>query len=179
MSRIGKKPIEIPAGVSVEIEAGKVNVTGPKGTLSQHIPGQITISQEGNNLLVERPNDSKQNRAFHGLTRALVANMVQGVSAGFERKLELVGVGYRAQLQGKKLVINIGFSHPVEVDPPEGIEFEVPAVTRITVKGIDKQLVGNTAAHIRAIRKPEPYKGKGIKYENEVIRRKAGKSGSR
>jgi large subunit ribosomal protein L6 len=179
MSRIGKKPIEIPAGVSVEIEAGKVNVTGPKGTLSQHIPGQITISQEGSNLLVERPNDSKQNRAFHGLTRALVANMVQGVSAGFERKLELVGVGYRAQLQGKKLVINIGFSHPVEVDPPEGIEFEVPAVTRITVKGIDKQLVGNTAAHIRAIRKPEPYKGKGIKYENEVIRRKAGKSGSR
>jgi large subunit ribosomal protein L6 len=179
MSRIGKKPIEIPAGVSVEIEAGKVNVTGPKGTLSQHIPGQITISQEGNNLLVERPNDSKQNRAFHGLTRALVANMVQGVSAGFERKLELVGVGYRAQLQGKKLVINIGFSHPVEVDPPQGIEFEVPAVTRITVKGIDKQLVGNTAAHIRAIRKPEPYKGKGIKYENEVIRRKAGKSGSR
>ena len=137
------------------------------------------VHQEGDQLLVTRPDDSKQNRALHGLTRALLANMVQGVSNGFERKLELVGVGYRAQLQGKKLVINIGFSHPVEVEPPEGIEFEVPAANRITVKGIDKQLVGNTAAHIRAIRKPEPYKGKGIKYEDEVIRRKAGKAGSR
>lgn len=179
MSRIGKKPIEIPAGVTIKIDAGNIIVTGPKGSLSQHIPGEIMIKQEDNNLVVTRPSDSKQNRAFHGLTRALAANMVQGVSAGFERKLELVGVGYRAQLQGKKLVINIGFSHPVEIDPPEGIEFEVPAATRITVKGIDKQLVGNTAAHIRAIRKPEPYKGKGIKYDNEVIRRKAGKSGSR
>ena len=179
MSRIGRKPIELPTGVSVQIEAGKITITGPKGTLSQHIPGEIMISQEGSQLLVTRPDDSKQNRALHGLTRALVANMVQGVSGGFERKLELVGVGYRAQLQGKKLVINIGFSHPVEVEPPQGIEFEVPAANRITVKGIDKQLVGNTAAHIRAIRKPEPYKGKGIKYENEVIRRKAGKSGSR
>ncbi|MGI6433812.1 MAG: 50S ribosomal protein L6 [Syntrophomonadaceae bacterium] len=179
MSRIGKKPIEIPAGVTIKIDAGNIIVTGPKGSLSQHIPGEIMIKQEDNNLVVARPSDSKQNRAFHGLTRALAANMVQGVSAGFERKLELVGVGYRAQLQGKKLVINIGFSHPVEIDPPEGIEFEVPAATRITVKGIDKQLVGNTAAHIRAIRKPEPYKGKGIKYDNEVIRRKAGKSGSR
>lgn len=179
MSRIGRKPIELPAGVSVQIDAGNIVVTGPKGTLSQDIPGEITISQEDNVLQVNRPNDNKQNRAYHGLTRALVANMVQGVSGGFERKLELVGVGYRAQLQGKKLVINIGFSHPVEVEPPEGIEFEVPAVTKITVRGIDKQLVGNTAAHIRAIRKPEPYKGKGIKFENEVIRRKAGKSGSR
>jgi len=179
VSRIGRKPIELPTGVSVQIEAGKITITGPKGTLSQHIPGEIMISQEGSQLLVTRPDDSKQNRALHGLTRALVANMVQGVSGGFERKLELVGVGYRAQLQGKKLVINIGFSHPVEVEPPQGIEFEVPAANRITVKGIDKQLVGNTAAHIRAIRKPEPYKGKGIKYENEVIRRKAGKSGSR
>lgn len=179
MSRIGRKPIELPAGVSVQIDAGNIVVTGPKGTLSQDIPGEITISQEDQVLQVNRPNDNKQNRAYHGLTRALVANMVQGVSGGFERKLELVGVGYRAQLQGKKLVINIGFSHPVEVEPPEGIEFEVPAVTKITVRGIDKQLVGNTAAHIRAIRKPEPYKGKGIKFENEVIRRKAGKSGSR
>ena len=179
MSRIGRKPITIPAGVSVQIEAGKVNITGPKGTLSQHIPGEIMVHQEGDQLLVTRPDDSKQNRALHGLTRALLANMVQGVSNGFERKLELVGVGYRAQLQGKKLVINIGFSHPVEVEPPEGIEFEVPAANRITVKGIDKQLVGITAAHIRAIRKPEPYKGKGIKYEDEVIRRKAGKAGSR
>lgn len=179
MSRIGKKLIEIPAGVTIQIDAGNIIVTGPKGILSQHIPGDIMITQEDNNLVVTRPNDSKQNRAFHGLTRALAANMVQGVSAGFERKLELVGVGYRAQLQGPKLVINIGFSHPVEIEPPQGIEFEVPSATRITVKGIDKQLVGNTAAHIRAIRKPEPYKGKGIKYDNEVIRRKAGKSGSR
>jgi large subunit ribosomal protein L6 len=179
MSRIGKKPIELPAGVTAQIDAGKITVTGPKGALSQDIPGEITISQDGDTLVVARPNDNKQNRAFHGLVRSLVANMVQGVSGGFERKLELVGVGYRAQLQGKKLVMNIGFSHPVEVEPPEGIEFEVPAVTRITVKGIDKQLVGNTAAHIRAIRKPEPYKGKGIKFENEVVRRKAGKSGSR
>ncbi len=179
MSRIGKKPIELPAGVTAQIDAGKITVTGPKGALSQDIPGEITISQDGDTLVVARPNDNKQNRAFHGLVRSLVANMVQGVSGGFERKLELVGVGYRAQLQGKKLVMNIGFSHPVEIEPPEGIEFEVPAVTRITVKGIDKQLVGNTAAHIRAIRKPEPYKGKGIKFENEVVRRKAGKSGSR
>lgn len=179
MSRIGKKPIAIPQGVTIEMDAKNIIVTGPKGTLRQDIPGDIMVKQEENNLMVERPNDSKQNRAFHGLTRALVSNMVQGVSNGFERKLELVGVGYRAQLQGKKLVINIGFSHPVEIEPPEGIEFEVPAATRITVRGIDKQLVGNTAAHIRAIRKPEPYKGKGIKYDNEVIRRKAGKSGAR
>jgi large subunit ribosomal protein L6 len=130
-------------------------------------------------LQVNRPSDAANHRALHGLTRALVANMVQGVSSGFEKKLELVGVGYRAQLQGNKLLINIGFSHPVEVEPPQGIEFEVPAPTKITVKGIDKQLVGNTAAHIRAIRKPEPYKGKGIKYEGEVIRRKAGKAGGK
>ncbi len=130
-------------------------------------------------MQVNRPSDAANHRALHGLTRALVANMVQGVSSGFEKKLELVGVGYRAQLQGNKLLINIGFSHPVEVEPPQGIEFEVPAPTKITVKGIDKQLVGNTAAHIRAIRKPEPYKGKGIKYEGEVIRRKAGKAGGK
>ena len=156
-----------------------VTVKGPKGTLSQAIPQGITVARQDDQIVVERPNDNKQNRSYHGLTRALVANMVQGVSDGFERKLELVGVGYRAQLQGKKLVINIGFSHPVEVDPPEGIEFEVPAVTKITVRGIDKQLVGNTAAVIRDIRRPEPYKGKGIKYENEVVRRKAGKAGAK
>jgi large subunit ribosomal protein L6 len=156
-----------------------VTVKGPKGTLSQAIPQGITVARQDDQIVVERPNDNKQNRSYHGLTRALLANMVQGVSEGFERKLELVGVGYRAQLQGKKLVINIGFSHPVEVEPPEGIEFEVPAVTKITVKGIDKQLVGNTAAVIRDIRRPEPYKGKGIKYENEVIRRKAGKAGAK
>jgi large subunit ribosomal protein L6 len=130
-------------------------------------------------IIVSRPSDAKHHRAFHGLSRALVANMVEGVTNGFEKKLELVGVGYRAQMQGSKLMLNLGYSHPILVDAPEGIQFEVPAVTKITVKGLDKQLVGNTAAHIRALRKPEPYKGKGIKYENEVIRRKAGKSGVR
>lgn len=179
MSRIGKKPITLPKGIEITVNDNMVTVKGPKGTLSQAIPQGITVARQDDQIVVERPNDNKQNRSYHGLTRALLANMVQGVSDGFERKLELVGVGYRAQLQGKKLVINIGFSHPVEVDPPEGIEFEVPAVTKITVRGIDKQLVGNTAAVIRDIRRPEPYKGKGIKYENEVIRRKAGKAGGK
>ncbi len=179
MSRIGKKPITLPKGIEITVNDNMVTVKGPKGTLSQAIPQGITVARQDDQIVVERPNDNKQNRSYHGLTRALVANMVQGVSDGFERKLELVGVGYRAQLQGKKLVINIGFSHPVEVDPPEGIEFEVPAVTKITVRGIDKQLVGNTAAVIRDIRRPEPYKGKGIKYENEVVRRKAGKAGAK
>lgn len=179
MSRIGKKPITLPQGVEITVNDNMVTVKGPKGTLSQAIPQGITVARQDDQIVVERPDDNKQNRSYHGLTRALLANMVQGVSDGFERKLELVGVGYRAQLQGKKLVINIGFSHPVEVEPPEGIEFEVPAVTKITVRGIDKQLVGNTAAVIRDIRRPEPYKGKGIKYENEVIRRKAGKAGGK
>lgn len=179
MSRIGKKPISLPVGVKVTVDGNTVTVQGSKGTLEQILPEGITISQEDNQVLVERANDNKQQRAFHGLTRALIANMVEGVTNGFEKKLELVGVGYRAQMQGKKLVISIGFSHPVEIDASEGIEFEVPAPTRITIKGIDKQLVGNTAAHIRAIRKPEPYKGKGIKYENEYIRRKAGKAGAK
>ncbi|MDD2509607.1 MAG: 50S ribosomal protein L6 [Syntrophomonas sp.] len=179
MSRIGKKPISLPAGVEVAMNGNALSVKGPKGVLDWELPADITVAQEGNELVVKRPSDIKKHRALHGLSRALIANMVQGVSAGFEKKLELVGVGYRAQMQGKKLVISIGFSHPVEVDPPAGIEFEVPTVTRITVRGIDKQLVGNTAAHIRAIRKPEPYKGKGIKYENEVIRRKAGKAGGK
>ena len=179
MSRIGRKPISLPQGVEVTVEGNLVSVKGPKGSLAQVIPEGITIVKEDGNILVNRPDDTKMLRSYHGLTRSLVANMVEGVSNGFEKKLELVGVGYRAQLQGEKLVINIGFSHPVEIDPPEGIQFEVPAVTKITVKGIDKQLVGNTAAHIRAIRKPEPYKGKGIKYENEVIRRKAGKAGGK
>lgn len=179
MSRVGKKPITLPAGIEASIKGNAITIKGPKGVLEWELPGDITVAQEGSELLVKRPSDIKQHRAMHGLSRALIANMVQGVSTGFEKKLELVGVGYRAQMQGKKLVISIGFSHPVEVEPPEGIEFEVPAVTRITVRGIDKQLVGNTAAHIRAIRKPEPYKGKGIKYENEVIRRKAGKAGGK
>jgi large subunit ribosomal protein L6 len=179
VSRIGKKPISLPAGVKVTVDGDTVTVQGSKGTLVQTLPEGITINQEDNQLVVQRANDSKQTRAFHGLTRALIANMVEGVTNGFEKKLEMVGVGYRAQMQGKKLVISIGFSHPVEIDAPEGIDFEVPAPTRITIRGIDKQLVGNTAAHIRAIRKPEPYKGKGIKYENEYIRRKAGKAGAK
>lgn len=179
MSRIGKKPISLPAGVKVTVDGDTVTVQGSKGTLVQTLPEGITINQEDNQLVLQRANDSKQQRAFHGLTRALIANMVEGVTNGFEKKLEMVGVGYRAQMQGKKLVISIGFSHPVEIDAPEGIDFEVPAPTRITIRGIDKQLVGNTAAHIRAIRKPEPYKGKGIKYENEYIRRKAGKAGAK
>lgn len=179
MSRIGKKPISLPKDVEFKMEGNVVTVKGAKGSLTQEIPAAITVAQEDGQLIVSRPSDNKQHRAFHGLSRALIANMVEGVTNGFEKKLELVGVGYRAQMQGSKLVISIGFSHPVEIEAPEGIQFEVPAVTKITVKGIDKQLVGNTAAHIRAIRKPEPYKGKGIKYENETIRRKAGKSGGK
>jgi len=179
VSRIGRKPISLPPGVEISIENNIMTVKGPKGVLSQSIPEDITIDQQENELLVKRPSDIKKHRAMHGLARALVANMVTGVTTGFEKKLEMVGVGYRAQMQGSKLVINIGFSHPVEVEPPQGIEFEVPAVTKITVKGIDKQLVGNTAADIRAIRKPEPYKGKGLRYENEVVRRKAGKTGAK
>jgi len=179
VSRIGRKPITRPDNVKIEIQDNIITVEGPKGVLTQPIPQDITIEITDGQLQVNRPSDAAKHRALHGLTRALVANMVQGVSSGFEKKLELVGVGYRAQLQGNKLLINIGFSHPVEVEPPQGIEFEVPAPTKITVKGIDKQLVGNTAAHICAIRKPEPYKGKGIKYEGEVIRRKAGKAGGK
>lgn len=179
MSRIGRKPISLPKDVEFKMEGNVVTIKGAKGSLTQEIPSDITVEQEDGQLMVSRPSDNKQHRAFHGLSRALIANMVEGVTNGFEKKLELVGVGYRAQMQGNKLVISIGFSHPVEIEAPEGIQFEVPAVTKITVKGIDKQLVGNTAAHIRAIRKPEPYKGKGIKYENETIRRKAGKSGGK
>lgn len=179
MSRIGRKPISLPAGVEVKVDGNVVAVKGPKGELTQAIPAEISVVLEDGVLRVERPSDDKKHRALHGLSRALLANMVTGVTAGFEKKMEMVGVGYRAQMQGKKLVINIGFSHPVEVEAPAGIEFEVPAPTKITVKGIDKQLVGNTAAHIRAIREPEPYKGKGIKYENEVVRRKAGKAGGK
>ncbi|HRY12952.1 MAG TPA: 50S ribosomal protein L6 [Syntrophomonadaceae bacterium] len=179
MSRIGRKPISLPAGVEVKIEDNVITIKGPKGVLSQSIPEDISIELKENELLCTRPSDAKRHRAMHGLTRALVANMVTGVTTGFEKKLEMVGVGYRAQMQGSKLVLNIGYSHPIEIDPPQGVEFEVPAVTRITVKGIDKQLVGNTAADIRALRKPEPYKGKGVRYENEVVRRKAGKSGAK
>ncbi|MDH7497084.1 MAG: 50S ribosomal protein L6 [Syntrophomonadaceae bacterium] len=179
MSRIGKKPVELPEGVTVGIEGDTITVQGPKGTLSGTIPAGISIVNEGGCLQVTRASDQKQHRALHGLTRALVANMVEGVTKGFERRLELVGVGYRAQMQGRKLVLSIGYSHPVEIEPPEDLEIEVPAVTKITVKGIDKQKVGNLAAAIRDVRRPEPYKGKGIRYEGEVVRQKAGKSGGR
>ena len=178
MSRIGKKPIEIPASVKVDIaQDGTVTVKGPKGTLSEQVKGGITIKEEGNQLILERPSDDKNHRALHGLYRALVHNMVVGVTDGFAKTLEMVGTGYRAQAEGKKLTINIGFSHPVILDAPENITFETPAPTKIVIKGIDKQQVGNLAADIRAIRKPEPYLGKGIKYENEHIRRKEGKAG--
>ena len=178
MSRIGKKPIEIPASVKVDIaQDGTVTVKGPKGTLSEQVKGGITIKEEGNQLILERPSDDKNHRALHGLYRALVHNMVVGVTDGFSKSLEMVGTGYRAQAEGKKLTINIGFSHPVILDAPENITFETPAPTKIVIKGINKQQVGNLAADIRAIRKPEPYLGKGIKYEDEHIRRKEGKAG--
>lgn len=179
MSRIGRKPISLPKGVEVNVNGREVTVKGPKGTLMELIPEDISVEKQENQIIITRPSDAKKHRAFHGLSRALIANMVEGVTNGFEKKLELVGVGYRAQMQGKKLVLSVGYSHPVEIDPPEGIEFEVPAATKITIRGISKQLVGNTAAHIRAVRKPEPYKGKGIKYEGEQIRRKAGKAGAK
>ena len=179
MSRIGKLPITVPAGVTVTVDADNlVTVKGPKGTLSQQVNSAITVKQEGNVLTLERPTDSKPHKAMHGLYRALVHNMVVGVTDGFTKTLELVGTGYRAQADGgKKLTINIGFSHPVILDAPENISFETPNPNTIVVKGISKQQVGNLAADIRAIRKPEPYLGKGIKYEDEVIRRKEGKTG--
>jgi len=179
VSRIGRKPIEKPEGVQVTLQGSAVSVQGPKGTLAMEIPSGIQVEVEDNRVMVSRESDEKKHRALHGLTRALLANMVEGVTKGFEKRLDLVGVGYRAQLQGKKLVLSVGYSHPEEVDPPQGIEIEVPAPTKIVVKGIDKQQVGEVAARIRAIRKPEPYKGKGIKYETEVVRRKAGKAGGR
>ena len=180
MSRIGLKPITVPAGVEVTIaEGNNVTVKGPKGTLSKKFDEALTIKQEGDVITVERPTNNKQHRSLHGLTRTLINNMVTGVSAGYEKKLELVGVGYRAQKQGNTLVMNLGFSHPVEMVDPEGITVEVPNQTDLVVKGIDKQLVGNYAAKIRDWRKPEPYKGKGIKYAGEYIRRKEGKTGKK
>lgn len=181
MSRIGRLPITVPAGVTVTVDADNlVTVKGPKGTLSQQVNSAITVKQEGNVLTLERPTDSKPHKAMHGLYRALVHNMVVGVTDGFTKTLELVGTGYRAQADGgKKLTINIGFSHPVILDAPENISFETPNPNTIVVKGISKQQVGNLAADIRAIRKPEPYLGKGIKYETEVIRRKEGKTGKK
>ena len=180
MSRIGKQPITIPAGVTVEISADNtVTVKGPKGTLSEKVNKDIAVNKEGNVIHVTRPTDDKAHRSMHGLYRTLIHNMVVGVTEGYTKSLELVGTGYRAQMQGKALNITIGFSHPVIVDAPENISFETPTQTKIVVKGIDKQQVGNIAADIRAIRKPEPYHGKGIRYENENVRRKEGKTGKK
>jgi large subunit ribosomal protein L6 len=178
MSRIGRSPITVPSGVTVDIDGRNVTVKGPKGSLAHQLPGEITIRQQDDStLLVERPNDERQNRALHGLTRSLVNNMVVGVTDGFNKDLEIVGVGYRATAKGPgSLELALGFSHPVNVDAPEGISFEVPQPTRITVRGIDKELVGQVAANIRKIRKPEPYKGKGVRYAGERVVRKAGKA---
>ena len=175
MSRIGRKPIPVPAGVTVSIELESVRVNGPKGELSERVNREIEVVQEGEEVLVRRPTDRGEHRALHGLTRTLVANMVQGVTAGYEKRLEIQGVGYRATMKGKNLELAVGYSHPVPIPAPEGIEFEVPQPTRIVVKGISKQLVGETAAIIRKQRPPEPYKGKGIRYEGEYVSRKVGK----
>src|SRR5919199_5238666 len=175
MSRIGRKPIELPAGVAVSISPGRVMVNGPLGELSQDIPQRISVEQADGELLVKRPTERGEDRALHGLTRTLVANMVEGVTKGFEKTLEIQGVGYRAALRGTDLELNVGFSHPVVMKPPMGITFEVPQPTQVIVKGIDKQKVGQVAAEVRAVRPPEPYKGKGIRYEGEYVRRKVGK----
>ena len=178
MSRVGKKVIEVPANVTIEVGTdNNVTVKGPKGELTRQFNQDMKIEQEGNLLSVVRPSDSKEHRTNHGTTRALLANMVTGVSEGFTRSLELIGVGYRAQLQGNKLVLNVGYSHPVEFTPEEGLEVEVPSNTKIIVKGISKERVGALASNIRDVRPPEPYKGKGIRYEGEFVRRKEGKTG--
>jgi large subunit ribosomal protein L6 len=179
VSRIGKRPIEVPDKVTVTIQDRTVNVKGPKGELSRTLPAGVTIAQEDKVVTVSRVDESRIARQRHGLCRTLVANMVEGVSTGFSRKLEIQGVGYRAAVQGSKLVLSMGFSHPVEMIPPDGIQFAVEANVNVTVVGIDKELVGNTAARIRAVRPPEPYKGKGIRYQGEAVRRKAGKTGKK
>lgn len=177
MSRIGLRPIEIPAGVEVKLDDNNnVQVKGPKGELNKTLHENMKIKIEDNTISVERPNDEKENRSLHGTTRSLIDNMVEGVSKGFQKELEIIGVGYRAQLQGSKLIVNAGYSHPVEIEQEENIEFEVPKNTEIIVKGIDKERVGAIAANIRAIRPPEPYKGKGIRYKGEHVRRKEGKT---
>ena len=180
MSRIGRMPIAVPAGVTVEIaENNKVTVKGPKGTLERVLPAEMDIKMEGSEIVVSRPNDLKKMKSLHGLTRTLIHNMVIGVTEGYEKKLEINGVGYRAQKQGKKLVLALGYSHPVEMEDPEGIETTVDGTNVIIVQGISKEKVGQYAAEIRAKRAPEPYKGKGIKYSDEVIRRKVGKTGKK
>jgi large subunit ribosomal protein L6 len=180
MSRIGRAPIAVPAGVSVSIDDGRIEVTGPKGTLDWQLPGDISVRQDGDTLVVERPNDERQNRSLHGLSRTLINNMVVGVSDGYRKNLEIVGVGYRAAAKSPdRLELSLGFSHPVEIQAPDGITFEVPVPTQISVVGIDKQVVGQVAAEIRRLRKPEPYKGKGVRYAGERVARKAGKAGKK
>jgi large subunit ribosomal protein L6 len=175
MSRIGRKPIELPTGVMVALSPGRVQVNGPLGELSQTVPLRMQVEKRENEVVVTRPTERGEDRALHGLTRTLIANMVDGVTKGFEKRLEIHGVGYRAQLKGAELELAVGFSHPVTIKPRDGISFEVPAPNQIVVKGIDKQLVGQTAAEIRKVRPPEPYKGKGIRYVDEQVRRKVGK----
>src|SRR5213083_1878383 len=175
MSRIGKQPIELPSGVNVALSPGRVQVNGPLGELSQNVPARMQIEQDDGTLVVKRPTERGDDRALHGLTRSLVANMVEGVTKGFEKRLELQGVGYRAAMRGDDLELSVGYSHQVVIKPRAGISFEVPVPTQILVKGIDKQQVGQTAAEVRSVRPPEPYKGKGIRYEGEYVRRKVGK----
>jgi large subunit ribosomal protein L6 len=177
MSRVGKQPIEIPSGVQVDVQGSTVTVKGPKGELSREVPRDIKVIVEDGTVRVERPSDQPRQRSMHGLTRTLIANMVTGVREGFSKTLELQGVGYRAAMQGNALVLSVGYSHPVEVSPPPGIEFEVDGTSKVIVRGINKEDVGQTAADVRKVRPPEPYKGKGIRYEGEYVRRKAGKAG--
>jgi large subunit ribosomal protein L6 len=179
MSRIGKRPITIPSKVTVTINGSHVAVKGPKGELDRVLPSAVTVEQEGNTILVKRRDDSRLSRQLHGLSRTLVANMVDGVSQGFQKRLEIQGVGYRAQVQGRNLVLSLGYSHPVQIEPPEGIQLAVENNTNVIVSGFDKELVGNIAAQIRDKRPPEPYKGKGVRYAGEVVRRKAGKAGKK
>jgi large subunit ribosomal protein L6 len=179
MSRIGKRPIEVPSKVTVKIDGQHVTVKGPKGELDWVVPEQVTVEQEGETIKVLRRDESRKSRERHGLSRTLVANMVEGVSKGFEKRLEIQGVGYRAQVQGKNLILNVGYSQPVEIMPPEGIQIAVESQTNVIVSGTNKEIVGNTAAKIRAVRPPEPYKGKGIRYAGEMVRRKAGKAGKK
>jgi len=175
MSRIGRKPIELPSGVLVALSPGRVQVNGPLGELTQAVPARMQIEKQDNEIVVKRPTERGEDRALHGLTRTLIANMVDGVTKGFEKRLEIQGVGYRAQLKGSDLELAVGFSHPVTIRPRQGITFEVPAPNQIVVRGIDKQMVGQTAAEVRKVRPPEPYKGKGIRYADEQVRRKVGK----
>lgn len=179
MSRIGKRPITIPAKVQITIDGSLIAVKGPKGELSRILPSAVALEHEGETLLVLRRDESRTSQQLHGLSRTLVANMVQGVSEGFQRRLEIQGVGYRAQIQGRNLNLNVGYSHPVQIEPPEGIQLAVENNTNVIVSGFDKELVGNIAARIRQVRPPEPYKGKGIRYAGEVVRRKAGKTGKK